>query len=57
VQAAPPEVGGGVTQAPPAELPSRAGAPILPPMAPPQPSWKQEVRQDQPPQETEKPQE
>lgn len=44
VQAAPPEHG--AVQAPPPELPSRAGAPILPPMAAPpqQPSWKQEVR-------------
>ncbi len=50
----PPPVGtpageqqGGAIQAPPPEVPSRAGAPILPPMAPPAPSWKQEVRQEQ----------
>lgn len=52
VQAQPEQ--GGVMQAPPPELPSRASAPILPPMAPPQPSWKQEVR---PEPEGEKPQE
>ena len=44
-----PEQHGGAVQAPPPELPSRAGAPILPPMAPPAPSWKQEVRQETPP--------
>jgi len=33
-------------QAPPADLPSRATqAPILPPLANPQPSWKQEGRE------------
>jgi small subunit ribosomal protein S3 len=49
VQAAPPaEVQHGAVQAPP-DLPSRAaGAPILPPMAPPQPGWKQEARQEPP---------
>ena len=60
VQAAPPDAerGGGVVQAPPPELPNRAGGPILPPMAPPTPSWKDEARQDQPPQQgTDKPQE
>ncbi len=57
VQAGTPEQGGGVVQAPPPDLPSRAGAPILPPMAPPAPSWKQEVRQDAPATEPEKPQE
>lgn len=52
VQAAPPvppassEAQGGAVQAPPPELPSRAGGPILPPMAPPQPGWKQEARQE-----------
>jgi small subunit ribosomal protein S3 len=33
---------GGVVQATPGDMPSRAAAPILPPMAPPQPSWKQQ---------------
>jgi small subunit ribosomal protein S3 len=36
----PQETGGGVVQATPGALPSRTSAPILPPMAPPQPSWK-----------------
>src|SRR5579863_8536574 len=31
---------GGVVQATPGDMPSRTSAPILPPMAPPQPSWK-----------------
>lgn len=45
--APPAEVQHGAVQAPPPELPSRAaGAPILPPMAPPQPGWKQEGRQE-----------
>ena len=38
--AAPHETGGGVVQATPGDMPSRSSAPILPPMAPPQPSWK-----------------
>jgi small subunit ribosomal protein S3 len=37
----------GAMQAPPAELPSRAAAPILPPMASPQPSWKQEGSEEE----------
>lgn len=54
VQAAPPaETHGGAVQTPPAELPSRASGPILPPMAPPQPGWKQEVRQEPPAPDTE----
>jgi small subunit ribosomal protein S3 len=53
---APPEQGG-VMQGPPPDLQSRGSGPILPPMAPPQPSWKQEVRQDTPQGEGEKPQE
>ena len=36
----------GAVQAPPGELPPRSGAPILPPMAPPAPAWKQEARQE-----------
>jgi small subunit ribosomal protein S3 len=31
---------GGVTQAIPEDAPARSSAPILPPMAPPQPTWK-----------------
>ena len=34
--------GQGVVQAPPGDMPARTSAPILPPMAPPQPSWKQQ---------------
>ena len=48
----PVSAGGGephgvIVQPPPPDLPSRASGPILPPMTPPQPSWKQEVRHDQ----------
>src|SRR5947209_717454 len=44
------EAGGGVMQAPPGEMPQTGRpAPIIPPLAPPQPSWKQELRQDAPP--------
>jgi small subunit ribosomal protein S3 len=39
----------GVIVQPPPELPSRTAGPVLPPMAPPQPSWKQEARQEQGP--------
>jgi len=43
------ETGGHPVQAPPADLPSRATqAPILPPLANPQPSWKQEGREGGP---------
>ncbi len=55
MQAPPPEAHGAV-QPPPSDLPSRVGGPILPPMAPPQPGWKQEARQE-PAAEPEKPQE
>nr|Q01W98.1 RecName: Full=Small ribosomal subunit protein uS3; AltName: Full=30S ribosomal protein S3 [Candidatus Solibacter usitatus Ellin6076] len=53
VQSAPPvEATGPAVQTPPSDLPrpaARPVAPILPPlMAPQQPSWKQEVRQDTP---------
>jgi small subunit ribosomal protein S3 len=46
---APAETGGAAIQAPPPEgtTPPRT-APILPPLAPPQPSWKQELKQDTP---------
>jgi small subunit ribosomal protein S3 len=50
--AAPPDAGGPVTQAPPADLPrpaARTGAPILPPLMSPQaPSWKQEAKIEAP---------
>ncbi len=44
------EPAGPPVQAPPGELPqpARAGAPIIPPLAPPQPSWKQEMKQESP---------
>ncbi len=56
IQAPPSEAGSGAVQAPPTDMPSRATGPILPPMAPPSPSWKQEVRPE-PAGEPEKPQE
>jgi small subunit ribosomal protein S3 len=42
------EAAGPAVQATPAELPqpARSGGPILPPMTPPQPSWKQELRHE-----------
>ncbi len=48
VMAAPPEPAGPVVQAPPSEMPqpTRSSAPILPPLSPPQPAWKQELRQE-----------
>jgi len=53
MQSAPPvEATGPAVQTPPSDLPrpaARPVAPILPPlMAPQQPSWKQEVRQETP---------
>jgi small subunit ribosomal protein S3 len=50
IAAPPSESGTGVVQAPPGEL-SQGGrsAPIIPPLTPPQPSWKQELKQDAPP--------
>ncbi|HTR36754.1 MAG TPA: 30S ribosomal protein S3 [Bryobacteraceae bacterium] len=44
---APIEAGGPVMQQAPPEASART-APILPPLAPPQPSWKQELKQDTP---------
>jgi small subunit ribosomal protein S3 len=46
--ATPPEPTGPAVQAAPPELPqpARSSAPILPPLAPPQPSWKQELKQE-----------
>ncbi len=44
-----PEGGGPVLQQPPAEMPKPASSPIIPPLAPVTPAWKQEqLRQDQP---------
>ena len=43
----PAETGGPAIQAPPEGAPQRT-APILPPLAPPQPNWKQELKQDTP---------
>jgi small subunit ribosomal protein S3 len=45
---APAETGGPAIQAPPPEGAPARTAPILPPLAPPQPSWKQELKQDTP---------
>ncbi len=44
------DAGGPIIQAPPADLPqpARTQAPILPPLANPQPSWKQEAREETP---------
>ena len=45
----PVETGGPVLQSAPPELPAVGRTtPILPPLAPPQPSWKQELKQDTP---------
>jgi small subunit ribosomal protein S3 len=44
---APAETGGPAIQAPPEGAPART-VPILPPLAPPQPNWKQELKQDTP---------
>ena len=46
---APVETGGPATQSAPPDLSATAKpAPILPPLAPPQPSWKQELKHDSP---------
>src|SRR5271157_2658186 len=56
-----PEVSGPATQTPPADLPRpavRAATPILPPlMSPQQPAWKQEARQEAPPETQPQPEE
>ncbi|MGH9674313.1 MAG: 30S ribosomal protein S3, partial [Bryobacteraceae bacterium] len=46
--AAAQEPPGGAVQAPPGDLPhpARSTAPIAPPLAAPQPSWKQELKQE-----------
>jgi small subunit ribosomal protein S3 len=48
------EPSGPATQAPPADLPrpTRTGGPLMPPLMPPQPAWKQEVRSEAPPADT-----
>ncbi len=52
---APGGAGQGVVQAPPGDMPTRGSSPILPPMAPPQPTWKQESKPEAgPAAETEK---
>lgn len=49
ISAQPPETGGGVMQAVPGELPRPAA--IIPPLSPPQPNWKQELKQGEEPKE------
>ena len=44
----PVETGGPVVQAPPPEGAAPRTLPILPPLAPPQPNWKQDFKQDTP---------
>jgi small subunit ribosomal protein S3 len=44
LQQPPPPPQGGAIQAPPSDLPQPARSPILPPVASPTPSWKDEVR-------------
>src|SRR5207302_7481725 len=43
-----PETGGPAVQAPPSDLPrpARTGGPLMPPLMPPQPAWKQEARSE-----------
>jgi small subunit ribosomal protein S3 len=41
-----PETGGPVMQQPPSELPKPASAPIIPPLAPIAPAWKQEQKRE-----------
>jgi small subunit ribosomal protein S3 len=56
----PAAAAGGFIQETPADLPSRSSAPILPPMAPPQPTWKQDAKPEEAestPENPEKPQE
>src|SRR5713226_4292547 len=50
-QPATPELTGPATQAPPSDLPrpARSGGPLMPPLMPPQPTWKQEARTEAPP--------
>jgi small subunit ribosomal protein S3 len=44
--AAQPETGGAITQQPPSEMPKPASSPIIPPLAPVPPSWKQEQKRE-----------
>jgi len=48
-----PETGGPAVQAPPSDLPrpARTGGPLMPPLMPPQPAWKQEARSETQPAE------
>jgi len=43
---------GGITQAIPEDAAARTSAPILPPMAPPQPNWKDKAEGDHKPDPT-----
>src|SRR5207247_6238967 len=47
------ETGGPAVQAPPSDLPrpARTGGPLMPPLMPPQPAWKQEARSETQPAE------
>src|SRR5882762_5934739 len=51
--AASQETGGPAVQAPPSDLPrpARSGGPLMPPLMPPQPAWKQEARSETQPAE------
>jgi len=42
-----PEGGGPVLQQPPAEMPKPAASPVIPPLAPVAPSWKEQPKQEQ----------
>jgi small subunit ribosomal protein S3 len=44
--AAPPEAGGAIIQQPPSEMPKPASSPIIPPLAPVAPAWKQEQKHE-----------
>jgi small subunit ribosomal protein S3 len=44
--AAPPEMGGAIIQQPPSEMPKPASSPIIPPLAPVAPAWKQEQKRE-----------
>jgi small subunit ribosomal protein S3 len=46
MQQAQPEVTGPIVQPPPADLPKPAASPIIPPLAPVAPSWKQEQKRE-----------
>jgi hypothetical protein len=42
----PPEPGGVIVQPPPSEMPKPATSPIIPPLAPVPPAWKQEQKRE-----------